>query len=269
MSDRNHLAPEIGSSPITESKPSVDLRDYTPARVVLGRTGSSVTTRHALEFSLAHAQARDAVHATLGVSSLMAALRERELAAVSVHSAAANRNEYLHRPDLGRTLSDSSATLLASLARSEPAIDDLQPATLTLILADGLSALATERHALLVLDALLPLLGESWRLTPIVVAEQARVALGDAIGETLHADASVILIGERPGLSSPDSLGAYVTWAPRSGRSDAERNCVSNIRVEGLDYAAAARKIAWTVGEARRLGLSGVGLRESGTALLT
>jgi ethanolamine ammonia-lyase small subunit len=157
---------------------------------------------------------------------------------------------------------------------SQPATDNLQPATrVTLILADGLSALATERHALPVLDALLPLLGIAdteaapnpsapWRLTPIVVAEQARVALADEIGQALNADATVILIGERPGLSSPDSLGAYITWAPRPGRTDAERNCVSNIHAEGLDYAAAAAKIAWYLTQGRRLGLTGVALRE-------
>jgi ethanolamine ammonia-lyase small subunit len=150
------------------------------------------------------------------------------------------------------------------------------PTTLTIILADGLSALAIERHALPVLDALLPLLDRTWQLTPIVVAEQARVALADQIGQALHADATVILIGERPGLSSPDSLGAYITWSPRPGRTDAERNCVSNIRPPfagqpssqaGLDYATAAARIARTLTEARRLGLTGVALRESGTSL--
>jgi ethanolamine ammonia-lyase small subunit len=144
------------------------------------------------------------------------------------------------------------------------------------VLADGLSALATERHGLPVLDALLPLLGldeasaaPGWTLAPIVVAEQARVALGDAIGAALGADVTVVLIGERPGLSSPDSLGAYITWGPRPGRSDAERNCVSNIRLEGLDYAGAAAKIAWYVREGRRLGLTGVQLRESDGGLLS
>jgi len=233
--------------------------------VALDRAGCSITTRDALEFSLAHAQARDAVHSTLGVASLMAALRDRELAAVFVRSAVATRAEYLLRPDLGRTLSDASAVLLA-----QP--DNLPAATsatsLCVILADGLSALATERHALPLLDALLRLLDDSWRLTPIVVAEQARVALGDEIGLALHADVCVMLIGERPGLSAPDSLGAYITWAPRPGRTDAERNCVSNIRIEGLDYASAAVRIAWYINEGRRLGLTGVTLRASDAKVL-
>jgi ethanolamine ammonia-lyase small subunit len=162
--------------------------------------------------------------------------------------------------------------LLAGVA-VEAAQRYTEAATVSIIFADGLSALATERHAVTVLDALLPLFGIAssgtpepfapWALTPIVVAEQARVALGDEIGVALHADVVVMLIGERPGLSSFDSLGAYITWAPRPGRTDAERNCVSNIRAEGLDYAAAAAKIAWYVNEGRRLGLTGVQIRES------
>jgi ethanolamine ammonia-lyase small subunit len=274
MSDSNHPA-QTTRSVVTAS---VDLRTLTSARVALDRTGASITTRHALEFSLAHAQARDAVHSTLGVASLLAALRERELVAVSVRSAVANRTEYLRRPDLGRTLGDASATLLSvRAANARPSLPDA--ALVSIILADGLSALATERHALPLLDALLPLLGLSetsdatnnalrWALAPIVVAEQTRVALGDEIGSALQADVTVMLIGERPGLSSPDSLGAYVTWAPRPGRTDAERNCVSNIRAEGLDYATGAAKIAWYVTEGRRLGLTGVALRESDSAML-
>jgi ethanolamine ammonia-lyase small subunit len=279
----------------------------TAARIALATTGVSIATRHALDFSLAHAQARDAVHSALAVPSLLAALRARNLAAITVKSAAPNRTEYLRRPDLGRALSSASAELLAAhpgiptpnpiTASTEPGApfmqshrmsgssfaeandrpSSAQPATrLTLILADGLSALATDRHAIPLLDALLPLLqlGEptsTWQLTPIVIAEQARVALGDVIGPALHADATVILLGERPGLSSPDSLGAYVTWSPRPGRTDAERNCVSNIRppltgqlanLAGLDYASAAAKILWYLGEGRRLGLSGVPIRE-------
>jgi ethanolamine ammonia-lyase small subunit len=259
----------------------------TPARISLTTTGVSITTRHALDFSLAHAQARDAVHSALAVPSLLAALRARHLPAIAVKSAAANRTEYLRRPDLGRTLSTASTEPGApfmqsyrmsgsSFAEANDRRSTTHPPALTLILADGLSALATDRHAIPLLDALLPFLqlGEptpTWRLTPIVIAEQARVALGDAIGNALHADATVILLGERPGLSSPDSLGAYITWSPRPGRTDAERNCVSNIRPPlpgqprtqaGLDYASAAAKIAWYLSEGRRLGLSGVPIRE-------
>ncbi|HEY4382353.1 MAG TPA: ethanolamine ammonia-lyase subunit EutC [Acidobacteriaceae bacterium] len=257
------MSDEDQSAPPSLTNAPADLRGLTLARVGLDRTGASITTRHALEFSLAHAQARDAVHAALAVPSLLAELHMRNLAAVAVRSAVHDRTEYLLRPDLGRTLAPASARLLQPTARGQ------ESATiLTLILADGLSALATERHALHVVDALLPLLDVTCRLTPIVVAEQARVALGDSIGDALRSDATLMLIGERPGLSSPDSLGAYITWSPRLGRTDAERNCVSNIRIEGLEYAAAAHKIAWLLAEARRLGLSGVALRESGSALL-
>jgi ethanolamine ammonia-lyase small subunit len=274
-----HLAP----SPAI----AATLRDYTPARVALDRTGSSITTRHALEFALAHAQARDAVHSRLDVAAILTSLRERELAAISVHSAATTRTEYLRRPDLGRTLSAASATLLAtetgapsmrsyrmgglSLAEANdrPSLaQPLTPTALTLILADGLSAQATNRHAIPLLDALLAILETgNWQLTLIVLAEQARVALGDEIGQALHTDATVTLIGERPGLSSPDSLGAYITWSPRPGRTDAERNCVSNIRQAGLDYPTAVAKIAWYLTQASRLGLTGVPLREPDTAL--
>jgi ethanolamine ammonia-lyase small subunit len=264
MSNSDHPLSTTGSAPIAQSNSPLDLRTFTPARVALDRTGASITTRHALKFSLAHAQARDAVHTALAIPSLLHALQQRNLTAISVRSAAANRTEYLRRPDLGRTLAATSAAQLAG----QPGTDNLQPATLTIILADGLSALAIERHALPLLDALLPLLDDTWQLTPIIIAEQARVALGDQIGEALHADATIMLIGERPGLSSPDSLGAYVTWSPRPGRTDAERNCISNIRTEGLDYASAARKIAWYITEARHLGLTGVALRESDAALL-
>jgi ethanolamine ammonia-lyase small subunit len=260
MSSFEQTASSANRLAVARADLQLDLRDFTPARVALDRTGDSITTRHALEFSLAHAQARDAVHSTLGVAALMAALRERELAAVSVRSAAATRAEYLRRPDRGRALNHASACLLAHPGNLRPASSE---ALLSVIFADGLSALATERHALPVLDALLQSLEDTWALAPIVVAEQARVALGDEIGLALHADVTVMLIGERPGLSAPDSLGAYITWSPRPGRTDAERNCVSNIRSEGLAYASAAARIAWYINEGRRLGLTGVALRAS------
>ena len=265
-------APKPAAELAANSTAPLDLRDYTPARVSLTRTGASLTTRHALEFALAHAQARDAVHSTLDVSALTAALDARALSHLTLHSAAPDRTTYLRRPDLGRTLDSASTPLL------EPHASNLEPRTsnLTIILADGLSATATNRHAIPLLDELLPLL-PTFHLTPILLAQQARVALADPIGHALNADATLILIGERPGLSSPDSLGAYITWAPRPGRTDAERNCVSNIRPPlhdqfnrqaGLDYAIAAQKIAWYLTEARRLGLTGVALREpTATAL--
>jgi len=209
--------------------------------------------------ALCLAEARDAVHAELSVISLRAQLSERGLQNFSVGSAARDRAEYLRRPDLGRRLSSASRAVL--LEESHP-----EPERLVIVLADGLSAVAIERHGLPVLDELLPLLGSgqigSWHIAPVVIAEQARVAIGDEIGEALRASVTLLLIGERPGLSSPDSLGAYITWAPRVGRSDAERNCISNIRPEGLSYSLAAGKIAGYLTQARKFQLTGVALKE-------
>lgn len=231
------------------------LRRFTSARIGLGRTGASLPTAEVLRFGLAHAAARDAVHLPLDVAALQQALRPAHGAAIVVHSRASGRPEYLLRPDLGRRLDDASAARLSAVAPADGC--DLAP-----VIADGLSALAVQRHAVPLLDALRPLLPADWRIAPPVVALQGRVALGDEIGERLGARMVLMLIGERPGLSSPDSLGAYLTWAPRVGCSDAERNCVSNIRPEGLDYPAAARRIAWLLGESRRLQLSGVSLKD-------
>ena len=187
--------------------------------------------------------------------------RTRNFDVITVKSAASDRSTYLRRPDLGRTLSPQSAAQLDKNPQPFTAKNAQHP-ILTIILADGLSALAVDRHAIPLLDALLPLLTPSWRLTPIVITEQARVAIADLIGQALNADLTLLLIGERPGLSSPDSLGAYLTWAPRPGRTDAERNCVSNIRTQGLDYAPAAHRIAALASEARRLQLTGTTLKD-------
>lgn len=239
----------------------------TPARIGLERIGVSLATVEALRFAEAHALARDAVHARLAVAPLLAQLRERGLEALSVTSAARSRQEYLLRPDLGRRLSESSEASLAARA-AHPA--DSAAARLSVVIADGLSALAVERHAFSVVVELLGRLGlgetgntagAGWLVTPVVVAEQGRVALGDAVARALGAQAAVVLIGERPGLSSADSLGAYVTWAPGPGTTDAERNCVSNIRREGLCYADAAAAIDWYLTEGRRHGRTGVGIR--------
>jgi len=232
------------------------LRAFTPARVSLARAGSSIATRETLAFALDHAQARDAVHATLSLPTLLGELQSRGFAAVAVKSAVPDRRTYLKRPDLGRRLSESSAAALHSDAERSGL------PRLTLILADGLSALATDRHALAVVDALLPLVRDQWEITAIVVAEQARVALGDEIGVALEATATVTLIGERPGLSAADSLGAYITWEPRPGRTNAERNCISNIRAEGLSPAAAAHRIAFFLREAMRLQVTGTALKD-------
>lgn len=226
-----------------ERSAAAGLRGLTPARVGLESSGISVATRPALEFSLAHSLARDAVHAALSVVPMVSELRERGLHALAVKSAAHDRAEYLRRPDLGRRLEQASlARLKEWAARPEYKAAD-GGSRLSIVVADGLSALAVERHALALLDALLPCFVTGWSMLPVIVAEQGRVALGDEIGEALGADATVMLIGERPGLSAPDSLGAYITWSPKLGRTDAERNCVSNVRAEGLDYATAASRI--------------------------
>ena len=232
------------------------LRDYTMARVELGRTGASVPTRALLEFQLAHAKARDAVHLPLAVNSLVVELKQKRLESITVASAARDRDEYLRRPDLGRRLSGDSRERLSALRAEYDA---------SIVIADGLSALAVHRHAVPLLELLLRDL--DWRIAPVAIVEQGRVAIGDEIGELLGARMVVILIGERPGLSSPDSLGAYLTWQPRRGRTDAERNCVSNIRAEGLSYAAAAHKLLFLMNESRRLKLSGVRLKEGAPSI--
>jgi ethanolamine ammonia-lyase small subunit len=226
------------------------LRSYTSARIALEITGVSLATSPLLEFQLAHARARDAVHAAIDVRMLCDELRRDQLIATALKSQARDRATYLRRPDLGRTLSEDSAALLT------PGEYDV-----VFVIADGLSALAVERHALQLLRCVLPLIA-GWRLAPVCVVEQGRVAIGDAIGEALHAALAVVLIGERPGLSSPDSLGAYITWEPRRGRKDAERNCISNIRAEGLGYAAAAGRLHYYLQESSRLHMTGVGLKD-------
>jgi ethanolamine ammonia-lyase small subunit len=242
--------------------PWADLARLTPARIALGRAGSGQPTRAVLAFSLAHARARDAVHAPIDAEGVAARIEDLGFRMLSLHSAAADRATYLARPDLGRRLDPASRE---ALARTHGADFDL-----AFVVADGLSAAAVHAHAANLLGALKPWIARGgWRIAPVAVAGQARVALGDEIGEVLRARAVAVLIGERPGLSSPDSLGVYLTFAPCPGRADAERNCISNIRAEGLSYEEAAFKLAWLIGEALRLGLTGVGLKdESETARL-
>ena len=229
-----------------------DLRDFTPARVSLGRAGSGLPTRAHLEFQLAHARARDAVHHPLDAAALALDLASLGLPVVRAASAAQNRTAYLRDPNAGRTLNLASRESLAALRGNFDAV---------FLVADGLSALAVHRHAAPLLSCLLPSLAD-WPLAPIVVAEQARVALGDQVGAAIGAAMSVVLIGERPGLSSPDSLGVYLTWSPAAGRTDAERNCISNIRPEGLPYPLAAHRLLFLMNESRRRKLSGVPLKE-------
>ena len=231
------------------------LRSLTQARIALGRAGVSVPTAAQLDFQLAHAQARDAVHAQLDSGALQAACEARGLACEAAHSACPDRTTYLQRPDLGRRLDDPSRVRLAAAA---PLRCDL-----ALVLADGLSALAIAQNALPFLDFLLPrLAADGWSLAPLVIVEQGRVAIGDEVGQLMHAQAVAVLIGERPGLSSPDSMGLYLTWAPRPGLLDAQRNCISNVRPAGLGYAQAAHKLAYLLDAARSRGLSGVELKD-------
>ena len=245
--------------PPVEADPWTALRAFTPARIALGRTGASQPLAAHLAFGVAHARARDAVHAALDADALEAALRAAGFDAVQVHSRAPDRATYLRRPDLGRRLDEASLGRLRAAAAATPA-----PAPrLVFVVADGLSAIAVASHAVPVLVAARERLA-GWRLGPVVVARQARVALGDEVGEALGAGAVALLVGERPGLSSPDSLGIYLTWAPRVGRTDAQRNCISNVRPEGLPYEAAATALGRLLEGARRLGATGVALKVDG-----
>jgi ethanolamine ammonia-lyase small subunit len=252
---------ELAAPPLGAPDPWHPLRALTPARIALGRAGASLPTRAHLDFQLAHARARDAVHDGLDVARLRQALSAAGLDSVAVRSAAPDRATYLQRPDLGRRLDPAAREVLAAAA---------QPGGVeaALVVADGLSARAAQAHAAPVLAALAPrLLDAGWRLAPVAIAEQGRVALGDEIGAALGARLVLVLLGERPGLSAPDSLGAYLTWDPRPGRTDAERNCVSNIRPEGLVPALAAEKLAYLMLEAARRRLSGVALKDDGRTL--
>ncbi|WP_421934387.1 ethanolamine ammonia-lyase subunit EutC [Phenylobacterium sp.] len=235
--------------------PWTHLAALTPARIALGRAGPALPTREVLALSLAHAQARDAVHAPFDVDAMAASLEALGQPTLQVTSAAPDRATYLRRPDLGRRLSAESREALEAWPS--------RGADLVIVVADGLSSAAVHAHAAPLVAALAPYVARAgWRLGPVVVASQGRVALGDEIGQVLEAAMVAVLVGERPGLSSPDSLGAYLTHGPRVGRTDAERNCISNIRPAGLSYEEAAFKLAWHVAEARRLGLTGVGLKD-------
>jgi ethanolamine ammonia-lyase small subunit len=240
--------------------PWAALQAFTAARIALGRSGTSVPLREALAFKLAHAHARDAVYSALAPEPLLAGLQALRRPGAQVRSRAQNRQEYLQRPDWGRQLDEPSQAELAGLASGE--------CDLVVVLADGLSATAINDHALPLLSLLLPQLRQAGlRLGPVVVAEQARVAIGDEIGHLLQARLVLVLIGERPGLSAPNSLGAYFTFGPRPGLTDEARNCVSNIRPEGLAYPAAAARLFFLLREALRRQLSGVHLKDQSDLL--
>jgi ethanolamine ammonia-lyase small subunit len=231
------------------------LAGLTPARIGLGRAGSGQRTASVLAFGLAHAQARDAVHATMDETEIRSGIEAVGLSVLTVASQAEDRATYLRRPDLGRRLAPESRDRLAAAAS--------EACDLAIVVADGLSARAIHENAVLLLQAFKPFAERAgWRLAPVVVARQGRVALGDAVGEALRARAAVVLIGERPGLSSPDSLGIYLTFDPRPGRADAERNCISNVRAAGLTPDKAAFKLDWLLSQALARGLTGVHLKD-------
>jgi len=238
------------------------LRQFTSGRIALGRTGISLPTTPQLEFQLAHARARDAVHHELNTDSLQQAVKGLPLVeqCVVVESSAGNRATYLQRPDLGRRLSSGSREQLQMLASQSKRVDAYD---LAFVIVDGLSALAVETNAVPFLQAALEIVGQSkLSLAPVTVVRQGRVAVGDEVGELLGAKLVVVLIGERPGLSSPDSMGLYMTWGPRVGLTDESRNCISNIRSAGLSYQEAANKLSYLVDEALRRGLTGVQLKD-------
>jgi ethanolamine ammonia-lyase small subunit len=236
-------------SELVDLDPFRRFRGVTRARIGIGRTGDAMTTEEVLRFQLSHARARDAVLGEVDFAAMAKALLPVE--ALILHSRASDRKTYLARPDLGRSVAPES------LARLEDGPHDI-----VFVVADGLSASAVEKHALSVLTECL-LQVASFDVGPVILAEQARVAFGDEVGEALSAQIVVVLIGERPGLSTPSSLGAYVTYAPKTGLLDSARNCISNIHDDGLSPRQAAQKICWIVREAMRLKLTGVGLKEN------
>jgi ethanolamine ammonia-lyase small subunit len=248
------------SSDLSERGPWTDLRRLTAARIGLARTGASLSTKPLLQFALAHAQARDAVHEALDEAKLTADLGALGLPVLTIASVVESRAQYLMRPDLGRQLAMGAD---AALAPHRGVYD------VALVIADGLSPRAVQAHAAPVLSELMTALRqEHWRVAPFVIVRHGRVAIGDDIATRLKADAVVVLIGERPGLSSPDSMGAYLTWQPHARTTDADRNCISNIRPEGIGGADAAFKIVAMLRAMRTRRVSGVLLKDESDRLL-
>jgi ethanolamine ammonia-lyase small subunit len=240
--------------PLVIANPWHTLRRHTRARIALGRAGPALPTKGVLEFGLAHARARDAVHCVLDADKLEQELKTLGYAPIRVASQAPDHATYLTRPDLGRRLDEESKARLAG------------PAELVVAIEDGLSAIAVQNHAVPLLGELVRLSAERWSRAAVVIALRGRVALGDEIGERLNARLVVVMIGERPGLSSPDSLGLYITHTPRVGRTDAERNCISNIHGRGLGYEEAAKRLDWLVNAALARGVTGVALKDESSS---
>lgn len=244
------------------------LKAFTNARIALGRTGVATPLKEVLDFRMCHAHARDAVYSILKVDELTASLQQFQMSILTVNSKANDRTAYLQRPDLGRKLNDASANNLKNV-REDSFGETSHSADVAIIIGDGLSATAINEHAVHVVKKLIPLLKQSvLTIAPLVIAEQARVAIADEIGSLLQARLSLILIGERPGLSSPDSMGAYITYQPSPGKTDESRNCISNIRPEGLGYDLAAAKITNLIKASLQLKLSGIQLKDEEQNLL-
>ena len=248
--------------------PWAELREYTDARIGLGRSGVSIPTSHSLEFQLAHAQAQDAVHLPLDVEYVVENLSKINLSQeiftpVLLHSQAINRTIYLQRPDFGRKLDHKSIEILKKVNTLKDEKYDL-----SIVIVDGLSSLAIRENATIFIEKLVESLlndTQEWKLSPFTIVQQGRVAIGDEVGEILNSKITIVLIGERPGLSSPDSMGLYLTYNPKSGLTDASRNCISNIRNEGLSYEEAVKKTMYLLKESRKLELSGVNLKDRTT----
>ncbi|MBV9301090.1 MAG: ethanolamine ammonia-lyase subunit EutC [Acidobacteriaceae bacterium] len=236
------------------------LTNYTPARVSLGLAGDSLPTKPLLAFRLAHARAREAVHFPLDSFSLAQEFAARGWGSRILRSTAKNREQYLRNPDKGRTLNGDSLAELSNLHR---------PRRYAFVVADGLSSLAVHRHSASFLEEVFERLDfKTDEANPVFIVHQGRVAIGDHIGAAVGAELAIVIIGERPGLSAPDSLGVYLTWNPKPGRTDAERNCISNIQSSGLSYEAAANKLVFLMNEAQRRQLTGVALKETAAKLL-
>jgi ethanolamine ammonia-lyase small subunit len=249
------MAKDLAMTPVPPGRTLRDLRRLTPARVGLGRTGAGLPTEALLAFTLDHARARDAVHTAFDVAGLMQGLGDLGLEVADVRSRAGDRKDYLRRPDLGRMLDEASQRSLASRNGA--------PGRLAIVVGDGLSPTAVNTHAVALIRSLIPwLASDGIDIGCTVVASGARVALGDEVGAILGASMLLMLIGERPGLSTPDSLGAYLTFGPRIGLTDAARNCISNIHTSGLGYDEAAAKIAWLVREGLLRKVTGVALKD-------
>jgi ethanolamine ammonia-lyase small subunit len=278
----NHRLKELrgdaATTPLVTPARWAALRQYTDARIALGRAGHSLPTAPHLAFQLAHAQARDAVHLPFDALGVVASLRALGLETLLLHSAATDRTSYLQRPDLGRQLDERSRSALAEWQAQQTQQTQTAQTTsgkgtpplagfdIAFVIADGLSALAVHTSAVALVAATLARLradaSQTWAVAPVAVVEQGRVAVGDEVGQALLARAVVVVLGERPGLSSPDSLGLYLSWAPKPGLQDASRNCISNVRPAGLPVDAAAAKLHYLLTASRLRQLTGVGLKD-------